>query len=280
MSVGAVVCTLDSISSIEECLKSLTLAGLDEIIVVDGGSVDGTLEVVSEMGHKLVRDPGTGLGLARNLGVNELSTDFVLMVGSDNVLTKETIIGMVSKLEEGYLGVSCRTQVIDKTYLGRCLDLMWKAKIKPGIKENIGTPQLFRRQTLNDFPFSLVNSFSDDTELCQRLTASLGGLFFTVDSFCLEIGKTSLSEFRRRYQIYGLSDWELYSQNRNLWSRRRKVKSILHPLNTELLVYLKGQNIFLSLYSMPILLYSTFLRYKSWIKKWRKERAKLLSNLK
>jgi glycosyltransferase involved in cell wall biosynthesis len=266
-SLGAVVCTLNSEASIEACLRSLIDARIDQIVIVDGGSTDRTIDIFHSLGLNYLTDPGKGLGLARNIGVKALHTDLALIVGSDNIFSVDTIDAMKQKLGEGFLGVSCRTKVVSQGYLSFCLNSMWAAKIRPGKKNYIGTPQLFERKLLIDFPFSLNNSFSDDTELCSRLVANLNGSFFTVPNFCEEIGKSNFVELRKRYQIYGLSDWEIYSQNRETWGLGRKLFSLLHPLRTEFLTYIRHQSLLNSSLTLPILLYVTFIRYQSWMRK-------------
>ena len=273
-TIGAVVCTLNSESSIEECLQSLLAAKIDQIVVVDGGSTDRTLDILLSLGISHLTDPGNGLGLARNIGVQMLVTDLALIVGSDNIITEETVNSMRLKLADGYLGVSCRTRVASEGYLGFCLNSMWQAKITSGVKNYIGTPQLFTRKTLSQFPFSLESSFSDDTELCARLIRNLGGNFFTVEDFCEEVGKSNLAEIRKRFKIYGLSDWEIYTQNSEEWNVGRKFRSILHPMRTEFLTYIRYQPFLNSLVSLPILIYVTILRYKSWTRKSLRETRK------
>lgn len=266
-SLGAVVCTLNSEASIEACLRSLIDAKIDQIVIVDGGSSDRTIEIFHSLGLNYLTDPGKGLGLARNIGVGALHTDLALIVGSDNIFSEDTIVAMKQKLDDGFLGVSCRTKVVSQGYLSFCLNSMWAAKIRPGEKSYIGTPQLFERKLLIDFPFSLNNSFSDDTELCSRLIANLNGGFFTVPNFCEELGKSNFVELKKRYQIYGLSDWEIYSQNSERWALRRKFISLLHPLRTEFLTYIRHQSPLKSLLTLPILVYVTFIRYQSWMSK-------------
>jgi glycosyltransferase involved in cell wall biosynthesis len=266
-TVGAVVCTLNSELSIRLCLESLQEARVEQIIVVDGGSSDGTRRIVEEFGVQLVEDPGLGLGLARNIGVRELSTDLALIFGSDNSISGKTLESMTRKISEGFTGVSCRTMVNDSGFLARCLNYMWAAKIQPGVKNTIGTPQLFSTSTLQQVQFSLGSSFSDDTDLCERLGARMNATFYTVPEFCLENGKASWGQLRLRYRYYGLSDWEIYEKNSHAWSLSRKIRSLLHPLRTELVTYLKYQPLYVTLWNFPVVFYVTCLRYKNWFQK-------------
>lgn len=84
-SITAVVPTLDSASTIMECLQSIFDQTLkpQEIIVVDNGSRDMTVEIVGEMSSMtsipihILAETSRGSGPARNLGVSFASSKFI-----------------------------------------------------------------------------------------------------------------------------------------------------------------------------------------------------------
>ena len=266
LDISAVICTLNSEETISQCLSSLFKSGIFTVVVVDGGSTDNTLEKIDTSVVKVLRDPGRGLALARNIGICEISTENVLIFGSDNLISRETINSMRHKLSQGYLGVSCRTTTLGGGYLSKAQDAMWKSKIKSGDKLYIGTPQLFNTKLLKDNLFSLSNRFSDDTELCSRLVSKYGGVFHTVPDFCTEIGRSTFREIRNRYRMYGISDYEIFQQNKTDWNTLRKIKSILHPLKVEFIDSLFGMRIKKFVIYLPVILFATYLRYSSWVK--------------
>ncbi len=91
--VSAVVCTKNSISGIERCLTSLRVAGVDQIIVVDAHSTDGTREVANSAADIVLEDPGMGLGNARNIGIARTTQPLILNMGSDNVMPPRAAAG-------------------------------------------------------------------------------------------------------------------------------------------------------------------------------------------
>lgn len=85
LKVSVVVLTRNSASTIRRCLES-TLNQTrkpDEIIVVDGSSVDGTLDIIKQFPVKIFSEPGLGYGHARNLGVQKAKGDIVFFIDSD-----------------------------------------------------------------------------------------------------------------------------------------------------------------------------------------------------
>lgn len=86
MTISAVVPTLDAAEHLTECLEAL--AGVDEIIVADGGSSDSTQAIAREAGARLITSPrGRGLQLAA--GAAAATGDALLFVHADTRLSPD-----------------------------------------------------------------------------------------------------------------------------------------------------------------------------------------------
>jgi len=83
--VSVVLLTKNSALTIQKSIESVfeQTRKPDEVVVVDGSSSDGTLEIVKNYPVKLVSEPGLGFGYARNLGVKNASGDIVFFIDSD-----------------------------------------------------------------------------------------------------------------------------------------------------------------------------------------------------
>jgi len=83
--VSVVLLTKNSALTVEKSIKSIFQQKRqpDEVVVVDGDSNDGTLEIVKEYPIKLVTERGLGFGYARNLGVKNASGNIVFFLDSD-----------------------------------------------------------------------------------------------------------------------------------------------------------------------------------------------------
>jgi len=211
-NVSAVVCTYNSISSIQACLQSLQDQPVREIIVVDAGSTDGTREVAATYATRLLSDARNGLGAARNIGIAVSTGSFVLNAGSDNVFPAGSIAAMVHHLESGgFQGVSALTQVRGSRYLQRAMGRYREARFRPGEAAIIGTPTLFPGQLLRQNPFDPGRRFSDDSELCERWTRQSHAAFAIVPVVVYEDGKSTWDEVKERCRTYGVSDLETFS---------------------------------------------------------------------
>jgi glycosyltransferase involved in cell wall biosynthesis len=83
--VSVVLLTKDSAATVRRSLESIfqQTRKPDEVVVVDGGSTDGTLEIVGRYPVKLFSEPGLGFGYARNLGVEKAEGDIIFFIDSD-----------------------------------------------------------------------------------------------------------------------------------------------------------------------------------------------------
>ena len=267
--ISAVVCTLNSVSSIQECLQSLRDSGIGELIVVDAGSTDGTREIAGSLADKLVDDPGTGLGNARNVGIAVTSRPFILNMGSDNVAPSGELLGMLDYLVEHQVqGVSAQTFINGDDYLSRSLNDWRRGRFIPGPSAIIGTPTLFVGDLLREHPFDGSRRFSDDSELCERWHREFGATFAISTAHVLEIGKTTWPEVLVRCRMYGISDAEIFRLgSASGWDIKRKLRSLAHPARVDLLEPLCRLDVRDAVRSAPFLATFTTLRYAAWAQK-------------
>ena len=77
MSVAILILTLNEIEGVKTLLPSIQKEWADEIVVVDGGSKDGTIEECQKMGFEVVIQKNKGHGGAILHGVEHTKSDFI-----------------------------------------------------------------------------------------------------------------------------------------------------------------------------------------------------------
>src|SRR5881396_3488075 len=101
MGVSAVIPHRNSGRLLDRCLDALALAaGIEEVIVVDEVSADGSADrAVADPAVQLLRSDRPGFAAAINTGVAAARGDFVLLLGSDVFVRKDTVARLVRRLE-------------------------------------------------------------------------------------------------------------------------------------------------------------------------------------
>ena len=97
-SISAVIPTLNESKSLVRCLESLkNRTALNEIIVADGGSIDGTPAIAAKLGARVVKSP-KGRGLQIREGVEAASGDVIVILHADCMAIKGVFKRILAKL--------------------------------------------------------------------------------------------------------------------------------------------------------------------------------------
>lgn len=270
LDVSVVICTKNAANTIVECLKSVVENNPREIILVDAHSDDGTQELAKLYVTKIVEDPGLGLAVARNVGLEHVKGKYICNVGPDNVLPQGTLKYCIGHLNKNdYVGVSTQTVLKNtgSSYFLYAMNLYKKARFYTGPRPVIGTPHLFITDIIKKYKFNNKMTWSDDSDLCFRLS-KLKYTFGIADTFVYEIGMESIDSIKTRWKGYGLSDFEYYMKYSKEWKLKRKILSLLHPVRSEFLDPLLSKRLKIKekIQITPFLLVVTILRYIYWIK--------------
>lgn len=87
MKISAVIISLNAERTLEKVLKSLHWC--DEIVLVDSGSTDKTLEIANKYKTKIVHQRFLGFGKQKQVGVREAKNEWILSVDADEVVSDE-----------------------------------------------------------------------------------------------------------------------------------------------------------------------------------------------
>jgi len=99
-SVAVVIPSWNSVDLLPRCLDSLSNQGVElELLVVDNGSADGSLEYLRERGVPVVALPAnTGFAAAVNLGAGRVSAEAILALNADTVLEPGAVASLQGAL--------------------------------------------------------------------------------------------------------------------------------------------------------------------------------------
>lgn len=100
MKVSIVTVVLNNAEYIEDCIKSIVSQNYKDIeyILIDGGSTDGTIEIIKKYENKIAKwisEPDRGIYDAMNKGLRMTSGDVVGILNSDDFYIDENVISCV-----------------------------------------------------------------------------------------------------------------------------------------------------------------------------------------
>jgi len=112
MKTTLLVLTLNELSGMKAIMPQVKREWVDQIIIVDGGSTDGTIEWAREHGYEVYVQKRPGFRHAYNEVMPLVSGDVVITFSPDGNSIPELIPDLIDKMKEGY------DMVIASRYLG------------------------------------------------------------------------------------------------------------------------------------------------------------------
>jgi len=129
MKIAFIILTKNSGRTLDKCLLEVSKLRDEmniEVIIVDGGSTDNTLEIVKQYSGKLnikiLNDEGRGLGYARDIGWRSSPADYIVMLDSDVILNRKFLTDAIKLLERdkklGAVSAKLKPISLDKGLFG------------------------------------------------------------------------------------------------------------------------------------------------------------------
>src|SRR3989344_4451546 len=85
--LSAVIITRNAASRIEPCLQSVAFA--DEILIVDSGSTDATLEIARRYGARVIHQDWLGYGKQKEFAAGQARNKWILSLDADERVSEE-----------------------------------------------------------------------------------------------------------------------------------------------------------------------------------------------
>lgn len=94
--------TLNEIDGMKAIMPQVKKSWVDEILVLDGGSTDGTVEYAKSKGYRVVMQKSKGITNASREGIKAATGDYIIAFSPDGNSLPEIIPQLVKKINEGY----------------------------------------------------------------------------------------------------------------------------------------------------------------------------------
>jgi len=99
LPISGVVLTLNEAENIRRCLESMAFC--DDLLVVDSGSRDTTLDIARELGARIIERDWPGYGAQRQFGAEAARHDWVLCLDADEWLSPQLAHSIQAEFENG-----------------------------------------------------------------------------------------------------------------------------------------------------------------------------------
>ena len=134
MKISVYIIAFNEAEKIKDCINSVLWA--DEIILADSHSTDGTSEIATELGAKVINIPFHGYGNLRNQAISYCNGDWIFSLDSDERCTIEVRDEIIKLIENAPLDIY---RVPRKNFfMGRWIK-------HSGWYPNFRQPQLFKK---------------------------------------------------------------------------------------------------------------------------------------
>ena len=118
MRISVAIITLNEEQNIGSALKSVSWA--DELVVVDSGSSDRTVEIAKELGARTIHQDWLGFGKQKQFAVDQCGHDWILSIDADETVTPELSKEIQSLISESNSAISDAYRIPRKTvYMGK-----------------------------------------------------------------------------------------------------------------------------------------------------------------
>tara|TARA_R110002051_G_scaffold262918_1_gene322799 strand:- start:854 stop:1666 length:813 start_codon:yes stop_codon:yes gene_type:complete len=205
-----VICARNEEERLADCLEAVLALNADEIVVVDGGSTDGTVAIAEAYGVAVVRSGGRGLAFDRQLGIDRTRGDLIAMIDADHRPAPDLIGRLWGEMQKyDFAVVQAGVAIVPNSFWTRAeSEAMESFHHRPGPRKTIGTaPALYDRTLFEQIRFDTTDpDVSDDTDLCLRMTRIEGLKFGIGDCTVDQLHFPLFRDYVKKFSWYGQRD--------------------------------------------------------------------------
>ncbi|AFK22089.1 glycosyltransferase family 2 protein [Pyrococcus sp. ST04] len=217
-NISVIICTKNSEETLKETLESIKTAKPFEVIIIDGGSNDNTLNIARNFTKRIYHDNGRGLGYARFLGAILAKGEYVAYIDSDVIIPAEDFFDVLIEEMNRNCWVGIHAQIKTsklRNYWERGMDFYFRNKFNiPGEKTELPMMAcVIKREIIIDIGFDVhFKGAGEDQDFWRRV--HMKGYKFGVSyrRWVFHHHRSSFKEFIKQRIWYGKGNIMLFSK--------------------------------------------------------------------
>jgi glycosyltransferase involved in cell wall biosynthesis len=215
--ISVLICAKNEEKRIRDCIESVLIENPDEVILVDGNSIDLTVEIAKSYGLRVIQTKNSNLTRDRQIGIDACKNDLIAMIDSDHRLKTGDLEGLKNDLIKFDLDIVQAALSImpigflckgEKQYIDLILN-------KAGEKKMIGVaPCLYRKRVFDSVKFDdNITSTIDDTDFMYRLSLQKIYKIGTGHTSISSLHESGFISYFNKFKWYGRGDGEFCIKN-------------------------------------------------------------------
>jgi putative colanic acid biosynthesis glycosyltransferase len=230
--ISIVTVAYNAVESIEDTIKSVLAQTYKNIeyIIIDGGSTDGTLDIIKKYESKIsffMSEQDNGIYDAMNKSVKVCTGDFVNFLNADDVICNEDSIENIIKYINDFDSVYYSRAMVESDNISWIYPALDVVDYKKWLRLNLPNHQTMF------FPKSFYKNFKYDVRL--KIGADDDYKLFAIENKNVEFANVEYVEFRRGGVSSNHKSFSLFRQRikesyiRN-FKHKRWIRLIIDPL--------------------------------------------------
>lgn len=218
-SVAIILPCLNAQKNLQSCLDSIINQNTEnvnmEIILVDNGSTDKTLEIARKNRVKAFRELKKGPYAARNTGIKNSKSDYIAFTDSDCIVCKNWLKELISAIGNN-AGVGGPIYPVDQSPIGKTAGIDQRYCLSYKLAPFLCTSNaLFKRsdvESIGNFDESFIGG--GDVDLGIRLALAGKKLGYNDNAEVYHSHRSTLLQVIKQYFKYGKSDAINFSRHK------------------------------------------------------------------
>ncbi len=218
--LSVVVCILNEEKRLDECLKLIVKNNPDEIIIVDGGSVDKSIEIAKKYNTKIIISNNSNLTQDRQKGIDAAKNEYVALIDADHRLEEDSLARLIKELKKYSFDVGQSQLKSYKNYswLNKAEEEFWDiTHNNPGPRKMIGVaPAIYKKKIFEKVKFDdTITKTIDDTDFIYRLSLISEFKYGILETKIAQLHDASFSSYMKKFKWYGIGDGEFCFKHKN-----------------------------------------------------------------